>query len=113
MENFEKNLVGAERLLEADLPQLRSATAKPTATQIAAVMAVASVIVTAMKQQAGWARLRLEAFRELGKFLLRTPYRKGRPPKVSTAVELPWPRCANPALLRLGLRLLTPPAVTT
>ena len=89
MENLEKNLVRAERLLEANLPQLRSATAKPTATQIAAVMAVASVIVTATKQQDGWARLRLEALRELGKFLLRTPYRKGRPPKVSTADTLP------------------------
>jgi hypothetical protein len=45
--------------------------------------------MTATKQQAGWARLRLKALRELGKFLLRTPYLKGRPPKVSTADTFP------------------------
>jgi hypothetical protein len=58
---------------------------------------VAGVIVTATKQQAGWARLRLKALRELGKFLLRTPYLKGRPPKVSTADTLP-------SLEKLGIK---------
>jgi phage N-6-adenine-methyltransferase len=62
-------------------------TAKPQ--QIAAVRAVEGIIVTATRQQAGWAKLRLEALRELGLFLLRTPYLKGRPPKVSTADTLP------------------------
>jgi DNA N-6-adenine-methyltransferase (Dam) len=103
------NLAAAEAVLKANIGPLRHWTAEqpssansagaslPTATQIAAVVAVASVIVTATKQQAGWARLRLKALRELGKFLLRTPYLKGRPPKVSTADTLP-------SLAKLGIK---------
>jgi phage N-6-adenine-methyltransferase len=53
--------------------------------------------VTATRQQAAWAKLRLKALRELGKFLLRTPYLKGRPPKVSTADTLP-------SLEKLGIK---------
>src|SRR6266446_545299 len=103
------DLAAAEATLKANLGQLRHWTAEqrssanspgaslPTATQIAAVVAVAGVIVTATKQQAGWARLRLKALWELGKFLLRTPYLKGRPPKVSTADTLP-------SLKKLGIK---------
>jgi hypothetical protein len=83
------DLAAAEATLQANLGPLRHCRAEPTATQIAAVVVVEGIIVTAMKQQAGWARLRLKALRELGKFLLRTPYLKGRPPKVSTADTLP------------------------
>jgi hypothetical protein len=91
------DLSAAEATLKANLGQLRRWTQEPTAAQIAAVVAVAGVIVTATKQQAGWARLRLIALRELGKFLLRTSYLKGRPPKVSTADTLP-------SLEKLGIK---------
>ena len=83
------DLATAKAALKANLGQLRHWTAEPSATQIAAVAAVENVILTATTQQAGWARLRLKALRELGRFLLRTPYLKGRPPKVSTADTLP------------------------
>jgi hypothetical protein len=83
------DLAAAEATLKVNLGPLRHCRAEPTATQIAAVVVVEGIIVTAMKQQAGWARLRVIALRELGKFLLRTPYLKGRPPKVSTADTLP------------------------
>jgi hypothetical protein len=82
-------LAAAEASLKANIGPLRHYKTEPTPAQIAAVAAVAGVIMTATKQQAGWARLRLKALRELGKFLLRTPYLKGRPPKVSTADTLP------------------------
>jgi hypothetical protein len=103
------NLSAAEAVLKANIGPLRHWTgeqrssansagaSRPTAIQIAAVVAVASVIATATRQQAGWARLRLKALRELGKFLLRTPYLKGRPPKVSTADTLP-------SLAKLGIK---------
>jgi hypothetical protein len=91
------DLTTAEAVLKANLGQLRHWTAEPNATQITAVAAVEGVILTATKQQAGWARLRLRALRELGKFLLRTPYLKGRPPKVSTADTLP-------SLKKLGIK---------
>lgn len=60
------DLTTAEAALKANLGQLRRWTAEPNATQIAAVAAVEGVILTATKQQAGWARLRLRALRELG-----------------------------------------------
>jgi hypothetical protein len=103
------DLAAAEAVLKANIGPLRHWAAQqrsstnsagaslPTATQIAAVAAVEWVILTATKQQAGWARLRLIALRELGKFLLRTPYLKGRPPKVSTADTLP-------SLEKLGIK---------
>jgi hypothetical protein len=103
------DLTAAEAVLKANIGPLRHWTgeqrssansagaSRPTAIQIAAVVAVASVIATATRQQAGWARLRLKALRELGKFLLRTPYLKGRPPKVSTADTLP-------SLAKLGIK---------
>jgi hypothetical protein len=83
------DLAAAEGVLKANLGQLRCSTARPDPTQIAAVRSIEGIILTASKQQAGWGRLRLEALRELGKFLLRTPYLKGRPPKLSTADTLP------------------------
>jgi hypothetical protein len=91
------DLAAAEATLKANIGPLSHYRAEPTPTQIAAVVAVTAVIVTATKQQAGWARLRLKALRELGKFLLRTPYLKGRPPKVSTADTLP-------SLEKLGIK---------
>jgi hypothetical protein len=103
------DLAAAEGVLKANIGPLRywtpdqrssansAGASLPTATQIAAVVAVASVIAIATKQQARWARLRLKALRELGKFLLRTPYLKGRPPKVSTADTLP-------SLKKLGIK---------
>ena len=94
---YSADLSAAEATLKANIGLLRHCRAEPTTTQIAAVVAVAGVIVIATKQQAGWARLRLIALRELGKFLLRTPYLKGRPPKVSTADTLP-------SLEKLGIK---------
>jgi hypothetical protein len=92
------DLARAERTFRANFGALRGpSTAEPTATQIAAVVAVEGVIVTATKQQAGWARLSLIALYALGTFLLRTPYLKGRPPKVSTADTLP-------SLKKLGIK---------
>jgi hypothetical protein len=91
------DLAAAEATLKANIGPLRDYRTEPTPTQIAAVVAVAGVIMIATKQQAGWARVRLKALRELGKFLLRTPYLKGRPPKVSTADTLP-------SLEKLGIK---------
>jgi hypothetical protein len=90
-------LVATKRTFKAHRGQLGNRhTAKPQ--QIAAaVRAVEWVILTATRQQAGWARLRLKALRELGQFLLRTPYLKGCPPKVSTADTLP-------SLEKLGIK---------
>jgi hypothetical protein len=83
------DLAAAEGVLKANLGQLRCSTARPAPTQVAAVRAIEGLILNATKQQAGWGRLRLEALRELGNFLLRTPYLKGRPPKLSTVDTLP------------------------
>ena len=93
------DLVRAKRTLKANLRALRTSpsTVVPTSEQIAAASAVENIIVTATKQQVGWAWLILEALRELGEFLLRTPYLKGRPPKVSTVDTLP-------SLKKLGVK---------
>ena len=84
------DLAAAEATLKANIGLLRHCRVEPSATQIAAVAAVENVIVTATKQQVGWARLRLIALRVLGIFLLHTPRRKqGRPRKTSTVDVLP------------------------
>jgi hypothetical protein len=59
------DLAAAEATLKANIGPLRDYRTEPTPTQIAAVVAVAGVIVTATKQQAGWARLRLKALRSV------------------------------------------------
>jgi len=76
------NLAAAEATLKANIGLLRDCRAESSATQIAAVAAVENVIVTATKQQVGWAKLRLIALRALGIFLLQTPrLGRGRPKK--------------------------------
>jgi hypothetical protein len=64
-------------------------TGEPTARQIAAASAIENFILNAQEQQVGWAKLRLIALRELGKFLFHTPRLKGRPRKESTVDSLP------------------------
>jgi hypothetical protein len=83
-------LATAEAILKANLSPLRLVVSgEPTARQIAAASAVENFILTAGEQQVGWAKLRLVALRELGKFLLRTPRLRGRPRKESTVDSLP------------------------
>ena len=82
-------LATAEAILKANLSPLRLVVSgEPTARQISAVSAVESFILTAGEHQAGWAKLRLIALRELGKFLSRTPRLRGRR-KESTVDSLP------------------------
>jgi DNA N-6-adenine-methyltransferase (Dam) len=61
-----------------------------------AVRAMAGIAIKAKHQQAGWGSLRLEALRELGRFLIRNGRGRGRPPKMSAADVLP-------ALVGLGI----------
>jgi hypothetical protein len=61
-----------------------------------AVRAMADIALTAKRQQTGWGRLRLEALRVLGRFLIRKGARQGRPLKTSSADVLP-------TLARLGI----------
>jgi DNA N-6-adenine-methyltransferase (Dam) len=76
------DLAAAEDTLKANIGLLRHCRAEPSTTQIAAVAAVEHIIVTATKQQVGWAKLRLIALRALGIFLLQTPrLGRGRPKK--------------------------------
>src|SRR6266404_9554460 len=76
------DLAAAEATLKTNIGLLRHCGAEPSAIQIAAVAAVENVIVTATKQQVGWAKLRLIALRVLGIFLLQTPrLKRGRPKK--------------------------------
>jgi hypothetical protein len=76
------DLAAAEATLKANIGLLRHCRAEPSASQIAAVAAVENVIVTATKQQVGWAKLRLIGLRALGIFLLQTPrLKRGRPKK--------------------------------
>ena len=83
-------LATAEAILKANLSPLRLVVSgEPTARQIAAASAVENFILTAGKQQVGWAKLRLIALRELGEFLLRTPRLRGRGRKASTVDSLP------------------------
>jgi hypothetical protein len=83
-------LATGEAILKANLSPLRLVVSgEPTARQIAAASAVENFILTAGKQQVGWARLRLIALRELGKFLLRTPRLRGRRRNESTVDSLP------------------------
>src|SRR5580693_5671550 len=76
------DLAAAEATLKANIGLLRHCRAEPSTTQIAAVATVEHIIVTATKQQVGWAKLRLIALRALGIFLLQTPrLGRGRPKK--------------------------------
>jgi hypothetical protein len=61
-----------------------------------AVRAMADIALAAKRQQTGWGRLRLEALRVLGRFLIRNGARQGRPLKTSSADVLP-------TLARLGI----------
>jgi hypothetical protein len=61
-----------------------------------AIRAMADIALTAKRQQTGWGRLRLEALRVLGRFLIRNGARQGRPLKTSSADVLP-------TLARLGI----------
>lgn len=71
------DLARAERTFRANFAA--PSTAEPTATQVAAVVAVEGVTGTATKQQVGRARLRLTALRGLGEFLpMRYPRGRGR-----------------------------------
>jgi hypothetical protein len=89
-------LAAAEGVLRANLDQLRHWSGEPTATQVAAVTAVEGVILTATKQQAGWARLRLKALRELGRFLRNTQRQgKGRPRKKMSDADILPPTYAD------------------
>jgi hypothetical protein len=96
-DTFPPDLAAAEATLRTNLGQLRQRSTPNSAAQVAAVAAVEWVIMTATQQHAGWGKLKLIALRELGLFLLRTPYLKGRPPKVSTADTLP-------SLEKLGIK---------
>jgi hypothetical protein len=49
-----------------------------------AIRVMAQVALVAKRKQAGWGRLRLEALRELGRFLIRKGHTRGRPAKTST-----------------------------
>jgi hypothetical protein len=91
-------LATAEATLKANLSPLRLVVSgEPTARQIAAASAVENFILTAGEQQVGWAKLRLIALRELGKFLLRTPRLRGRPRKKESTVD------SLPSLADLGI----------
>jgi hypothetical protein len=64
---------------------------------IAALQSIASVIAVARDQQAGWGKLKLIGYRELGTVLENTPRLRGRPKKVSTADSF------LPSLAELGI----------
>ena len=48
-----------------------------------ALRAMVIIVLTAKQKQAGWGRLRLEALRQLGLFLIRYAKGRGRPAKTS------------------------------
>jgi hypothetical protein len=54
-----------------------------------AIRAMADIALWAKRQQTGWGRLRLEALRELGRFLIRNAKGQGRPAKTSAGEVLP------------------------
>jgi hypothetical protein len=61
-----------------------------------ALRAMVSIALMAKQKQAGWGRLRLEALRQLGKFLIRHGKGQGRPAKTSADD-------VSPTLARLGI----------
>jgi hypothetical protein len=54
-----------------------------------AFRAMVTIALMAKEKQAGWGRLRLEALRQLGMFLIRFGKTRGRPAKTSTGDGLP------------------------
>lgn len=61
-----------------------------------AVRAIVDIAVRAQDHQAGWGRLRLEALRQLGRFLIRNGRTAGRPAKSSDGED-------KQTLVRLGI----------
>jgi DNA N-6-adenine-methyltransferase (Dam) len=61
-----------------------------------AVRAIVDIAVRAQDHQAGWGRLRLEALRQLGRFLIRSGRAAGRPAKSSDGED-------KQTLVRLGI----------
>jgi hypothetical protein len=72
-----------------DAQALYSKLARAPLRQDDAIRAMANIALVAKRKQAGWGRLRLQALRELGRFLIRNGRPRGRPEKTSSTDVLP------------------------